>query len=418
MEKVILAALEIADHEVRLLIGEFFNTRLNIMKVERVEIVKEPSLAFVFKPTTEAIRKAIVNASRNLGVVIERVLLMVPSQKIEVVKDRFDLLVNGTLEDDIYERLYNEAFAHARRNGQVIVNVLIKKIYINGVLSRKSLIGELCDTLSIETEVYLSEQELVYEHVRAVESVGCSVIDIGLDALCLGDEAGLFDLSMDSPVIAMRMERNSTYLSLYHRGSLLSAQWIQQGSIDWIMELCRTYQISVSTAARLLYYNIDVTKAADNNVPIYLWNHDNATQTLTYDELSGLLNPKIMRHLEALKEICDPILQQDNIHLVLSGEASLIDGLDKALHRSTGQSVTVYCPDTFGVRDRSLSALLGMFYLYKDLKMYRRTTLSSVDNNEFRRIISLQYKDSTSDESMTKRLKNFFFDRDNMKEDL
>ena len=35
MDKQIFAALEIADHEVRLLVGEFFNTRFNIIKVER-----------------------------------------------------------------------------------------------------------------------------------------------------------------------------------------------------------------------------------------------------------------------------------------------------------------------------------------------------------------------------------------------
>lgn len=38
MDKQIFAALEIADHEVRLLVGEFFNTRFNIIKVERVPV--------------------------------------------------------------------------------------------------------------------------------------------------------------------------------------------------------------------------------------------------------------------------------------------------------------------------------------------------------------------------------------------
>lgn len=36
MDKQIFAALEVADHEIRLIVGEFFNTRFNIIKVERV----------------------------------------------------------------------------------------------------------------------------------------------------------------------------------------------------------------------------------------------------------------------------------------------------------------------------------------------------------------------------------------------
>ena len=37
-DKQIFAAVEAADHEIRLIVGEFFNTRFNIIKVERVPV--------------------------------------------------------------------------------------------------------------------------------------------------------------------------------------------------------------------------------------------------------------------------------------------------------------------------------------------------------------------------------------------
>ena len=37
-EKQIFATLEVSDHEVRMIVGEFFNTRFNILKVERVPV--------------------------------------------------------------------------------------------------------------------------------------------------------------------------------------------------------------------------------------------------------------------------------------------------------------------------------------------------------------------------------------------
>ena len=65
MDKQIFAALEIADHEVRLLVGEFFNTRFNIIKVERVPVagvqlhqLSEPN------EVVKAIRRAAENACR------------------------------------------------------------------------------------------------------------------------------------------------------------------------------------------------------------------------------------------------------------------------------------------------------------------------------------------------------------------
>ena len=62
MRKEIYAALQVASHEIRILVGEHHNHRLHILKVERVahtgfknnEIVNPESII-------EAIKKAIVN---------------------------------------------------------------------------------------------------------------------------------------------------------------------------------------------------------------------------------------------------------------------------------------------------------------------------------------------------------------------
>ena len=38
IKKEIYAAVEIADHEIRLVVGEFFDTRFNILRVERTPV--------------------------------------------------------------------------------------------------------------------------------------------------------------------------------------------------------------------------------------------------------------------------------------------------------------------------------------------------------------------------------------------
>lgn len=113
MDKQIFAALDIADHEVRLLVGEFFNTRFNIIKVERVPVagvqfhqLSEPN------EVVKAIRRAAENASRMIGARIERVLLSIPSRdmmrkslKITVPVSSFDRRVTVL---DVREAVKNE----------------------------------------------------------------------------------------------------------------------------------------------------------------------------------------------------------------------------------------------------------------------------------------------------------------------
>ncbi|NCB33318.1 MAG: cell division protein FtsA, partial [Erysipelotrichia bacterium] len=79
-EKQIFAAVEIADHEVRLIVGEFFNTRFNIIKVERVPVfgldyngITDP------KAVTDAIKRASSDAEKMIGAPVKKVILAMPS---------------------------------------------------------------------------------------------------------------------------------------------------------------------------------------------------------------------------------------------------------------------------------------------------------------------------------------------------
>lgn len=79
-EKQIFAAVEAADHEIRLIVGEFFNTRFNIIKVERVP-VSGISYDKVTDPeaVTKAVRTAAENAKKMISAEVQRVILAIPS---------------------------------------------------------------------------------------------------------------------------------------------------------------------------------------------------------------------------------------------------------------------------------------------------------------------------------------------------
>ena len=84
-DKQIFAALEAADHEVRLVVGEFFNTRFNILKVERVACdgVSYNGVTNA-DAVTAAIRKALDACRKQLGAEIKKVITAVA--KAEMTK--------------------------------------------------------------------------------------------------------------------------------------------------------------------------------------------------------------------------------------------------------------------------------------------------------------------------------------------
>ena len=80
--KQIFAAVEVSDHEVRLIVGEFFNTRFNIIKVERIpcagmsySVVSDP------EAVVNAVKVAASDASKMIGAEIRKVILAMPVYK-------------------------------------------------------------------------------------------------------------------------------------------------------------------------------------------------------------------------------------------------------------------------------------------------------------------------------------------------
>ena len=224
MDKQIFAALEIADHEVRLLVGEFFNTRFNIIKVERV-----PVAGVQFHQLTEpnevvkAIRRAAENASRMIGARIERVLLSIPSRdmmrkslKITVPVSSFDRRVTVL---DVREAVKN-AMKTKVENGLALISAVCVRYTCNGISTRRMPIGELCDELTVDVDLLCANRKIAFEYVNCVEQAGLEVLDISLDSFAIAKEAALFEQTMDQNLILIRLEEQTTTLSLLSKGKL------------------------------------------------------------------------------------------------------------------------------------------------------------------------------------------------------
>ncbi|MBV1709612.1 MAG: cell division protein FtsA, partial [Erysipelothrix sp.] len=110
MEKQLLAAVEIADHEIRLIVAEIYNTRLQVLKTERVECSGYNGKEITNeKEIVNSLKRAVENASKNIGASIQQVLLLIPSVDSKRVMRRVtgevSNLATGISQNDI-QRAY------------------------------------------------------------------------------------------------------------------------------------------------------------------------------------------------------------------------------------------------------------------------------------------------------------------------
>lgn len=411
MEKQIIASLEIASHEVRLLVGQFFNGRLNILKVERVPHMGMDGIIIMSESIiVEAIKKAVENASRNLGVVISQVILSVPGNHMKHVNQQISVSVNGKVSALDLRRAQDSLYQQAAPQGYILGNVCFTKYITNGISSRKIPIGDKAQELTCDVDLYYLKQSVVFPYVGCIERAGLGIIDIVMDDLALAKETSALEASVDTPVLAITFDEAITRYSLYYKGTFLSNDIFDQGMGQFTYALKNTLRSPSDVTHRLMYYNLNLKDEELSEDPLFMWSSKSKTHTISEKEIADILKAPMLSFLDVVVDRFSPIYNLGKPKIYLIGEATRITGFKEYIETLAKTEVETYISPTIGVRDSSLSSTIGAFYFYKDTEVFREHNLASVDEDTYKEVV-LEAKKHEDDESLTQKLKNMFIGR-------
>lgn len=408
--KEIYAALEIADHEVRLVIGELFEARLNILRVERVamsgvtnkEITDE-------KAVVSAIRKAVANATIALGYRIERVLLAIPSLEVTRCNQKINVSIeDGTRTIRLFhiQSGFNKAISYRAGSHLELVNVGCIKYKVNGITSRKLPLGETCDSFVMDMDLLFAQKKAVYAYARCVEQANLEILDICLDAYAMAQEAAVFEQAIDRYVVQVDLCRYNTCLSLFAHGKLMKCILLKDGYSAWYAELKERYGLSDGVCYRLLQ-NIFSKDPQENDARIiFLDSVDDQQIQLSAQEVYVQCFDHIQDWIASINETCRPITQGGNTRYVISGEGMNIQVLEQLMDLFSAPAAG-YVPQTIGARDGAYTTAIGMIYNWKEILEIRKDERISVNRNEMEESVEAIRKIAREGEgSFTRKLKN------------
>ena len=414
--KQIYAALEISDHEVRMIVGEFFNTRFNIIKVERIPC-SGISMAQVTNPAmvVDCIRNASEDAQRMIGAKIEKVILGLPSYNMKRYSLKSTVAIEGfdgtiTVED-IRAAMHQAEQMNIGKNFALIQTVCVKYT-VNGISSRRIPLGERANELTVDIDLLCADRALSFALVSCVEKAGLEVMDLYVDIFAVAKEAALFEQAVDQNVIVLKMERDHTTLGLIARGRLNSTIITQIGVGDIAGAVIDRYQLNSTDACELVKYSAKLDKTSYTDNPVYIWQEGGDARKITERQLCECIQPKISEWISSVENLCRPILQAGKTAVIITGEGGEMQGLNSLLQRSLKCEVKNYIPETLGGRNAGLTACLGLFYAYKDRQPITGYTDNSLDMETF--IKSVSYRENRAngnpEDTLTKKLKGILFD--------
>ena len=408
--KEIYAALEIADHEVRLVIGELFEARLNILRVERVamsgvtnkEITDE-------KAVVSAIRKAVANATIALGYRIERVLLAIPSLEVTRCNQKINVSIeDGTRTIRLFhiQSGFNKAISYRAGSHLELVNVGCIKYKVNGITSRKLPLGETCDSFVMDMDLLFAQKKAVYAYARCVEQANLEILDICLDAYAMAQEAAVFEQAIDRYIVQVDLSRSSTVLTLFAHGRLVRCIQVDEGYAHWYETLQERFHLRDAACFRLLQnlFSADPQQNGDN--VIYIESIDGQQVQVTAADVYACCMERMHAWVRTVSETCELIVRGGTTRYVVSGEGMDIQVLGE-LMKEFNAPAAGYVPQLIGAREAAFTTTVGMIYNWKEIQQIRKDSRISVNHNEMEESVESINKVAHDGEGgFTKKLRN------------
>lgn len=406
----VYASCEIADQEVRLVILEIFEGRMNVLRVERVacegvrnqQIVNETMVV-------QAIRQACSNASTALGYRIERVLLAIPSVNVQRTIQKVHVQVeDGTKHIRLFhvQQGLNKAVQKKISDDIELVNIGRITYVVDGVETNKMPISEPIDEFYMNVELIYADKEIIYAYARCVEQSNLEILDIYLDSYAISQESAVAVKSEDRNMIQLAIEADHTTMTLFRHGHVVSSTALEHGYQWFIEEIQQEYDISNPVAFRLLQNVFNTEVDPDLDKILYIEQKSDRRVEITANRLSSSVVRRIRQWIKEVNGTCEPILQQGSSEFVLTGKGADI-GIFKQLLNEFNDKASIYAPQNVGARDGALTCCMGVFYAYEDVNKIRHSNVISVNYNELGASIdSINHRSKNGEGGFTKKLKS------------
>ena len=412
-DKQIFASAEVCDHEVRMVVGEFFSPRLNILKVEMIPC---SGLSYNTINNADEIISAIETACKQteqmLGAKLEKVILSIPSYQMQRKSVRVTVPVKG-YDGVVSVQDIRNAMKLAERQVSIgkelaLVQTVCVKYTIDGIASRRIPIGERAKELVVDIDLLCADRQLAYSLVGCIEKAGLQVMDIYLDTYAAAKEAALFEQSVDRNVVLLKMEREATTVARLSKGKLMESTIVPLGVGSIAARVVDEYGLKREEACELVKYSARLNEKVNSTNPVYIWSVNGNAKKITEAELCKCISPLVSKWVEDMQKILSGILQAGPSIVIITGEGGEMQGLNELLQSSLNCEVRNYIPETLGARNAGMTTCLGLFYAYKDKLPITGYTDNSLDMKAFMDSVSYRERKPNSEDTLTGKLKGMF----------
>lgn len=371
-------SLDIGSSSVKVLIGEVNDETVHVIGVGNVKSagIRRGSIVDI-DATVQSIKKAVDQAERMVGLSINKVILGIPANQVQLHSVKGVVAVNGEnreITDVDLDRVIESAQLMSIPPDRELVNIVPIQFIVDGLDGINDPRGMIGIRLEMDGTMITTSKTVLHNVLRCVEKAGLEIQQIYLQPLAAGEFA-LTEDDRNRGTAFIDIGGGSTTIAVFKDGHFMHTAMIPVGGEHITKDLSIVLKTPTEQAEKIkiefghAYYD-DASEDELFEVPVIGADTKEQFSQRYISEIIGV-------RLEELFDLIIDELYRMGIQdlpggVVLTGGVAKLEGLPQLARHVLQTSVKIYTPNYIGVRaPEYTSAVNLMRYAYKESQFNR-----------------------------------------------
>ncbi len=386
-------SLDIGSSSVKVLIGEVNDETVHVIGVGNVKSagIRRGSIVDI-DATVQSIKKAVDQAERMVGLNINKVILGIPANQVQLHNVKGVVAVNSEnreITDLDLDRVIESAQLMSIPPDRELVNIVPTQYIVDGLDGINDPRGMIGIRLEMDGTMITTSKTVLHNLLRCVEKAGLEIQQIYLQPLASGEFA-LTEDDRSRGTAFIDIGGGSTTLAIFKDGHFIDTAMIPVGGENITKDLSIVLKTPTEQAEKIkneyghAYYD-DASEDELFEVPVIGADTKEQFSQRYISEIIGV-------RLEELFDLIIDELYRMGIQdlpggVVLTGGVAKLEGLPQLARHVLQTSVKIYAPNYIGVREPEYTSAVSLIrYAYKESQFNRdvsdNTPLGPVGHEE------------------------------------
>lgn len=374
-------SLDIGSSSVKVLIGEVNDETVHVIGVGNVKSagIRRGSIVDI-DATVQSIKKAVDQAERMVGLSINKVILGIPANQVQLQAVKGVVAVNGEnreITDVDLDRVIESAQLMSIPPDRELVNIVPIQFIVDGLDGINDPRGMIGIRLEMDGTMITTSKTVLHNVLRCVEKAGLEIQQIYLLPLASGEFA-LTEDDRNRGTAFIDIGGGSTTIAVFKDGHFTHTAMIPVGGEHITKDLSIVLKTPTEQAEKIkiefghAYYD-DASEDELFEVPVIGADTKEQFSQRYISEIIGV-------RLEELFDLIIDELYRMGIQdlpggVVLTGGVAKLEGLPQLARHVLQTSVKIYTPDYIGVRSPEYTSAVNLIrYAYKESQFNRDVT--------------------------------------------